>query len=59
MFFCIDIDECEVGADNCTQICNNTYGGFFCTCYGGYQIDSKNRTCEGINIVQKHFNCPL
>ena len=49
MFFCIDIDECELGAHDCTHICNNTDGRFFCTCYDGYQIDRDNRTCEGIN----------
>ena len=48
----IDIDECEVGTSNCTQICNNNDGGYSCTCYDGYQInDSDNRTCKGITII--------
>ena len=55
MFFCIDIDECEIGVHDCTQICNNTVGRFLCSCNDGYQIDSDNRTCECIYFI----NCPL
>ena len=48
----IDIDECGVGTNNCTEICNNTDGGFFCSCKDGYQIASDNRTCEGTYTVR-------
>ena len=47
----VDIDECEVGTSNCTQICTNEDVGFSCTCEGGYEIDSDNRTCKGIVVI--------
>ena len=47
----VDIDECEVGTSNCTQICRNKDGGFSCSCEGGYEIDSDNRTCKGIVVI--------
>ena len=47
----VDIDECEESTSNCTQICNNEDGGYSCTCNDGYQIDSDNRTCKGITVI--------
>ena len=47
----IDIDECDIGTSNCTQRCTNEDGGFFCTCKGGYQLDSDNKTCKGITVI--------
>lgn len=35
---CTDIDECEVEAQ-CQHHCNNTFGGFFCVCEEGYQLE--------------------
>ena len=36
-----DIDECEIGTDNCAvhATCNNSFSGFSCTCNPGYQGD--------------------
>ena len=47
----IDIDECEESTIYCNQMCNNSDGGYFCTCNDGYQIDSDNRTCKGITVI--------
>ena len=34
---CVDVDECSNPArNNCTQICNNTDGGFVCLCFPQY-----------------------
>ena len=34
-----------VGISGCTQICNNTSGGFTCSCNTGYELSSDNKTC--------------
>ena len=43
----LDINECEVGTDNChaDATCENTIGSFTCTCNTGYEGDGV--TCEG------------
>ncbi|XP_034018793.1 thrombomodulin-like [Thalassophryne amazonica] len=33
---CVDIDECLFGY--CDQRCQNTYGGYVCSCYPGYTL---------------------
>ena len=33
----IDVDECATPG-RCQHICSNIVGGFFCTCYEGYQL---------------------
>ncbi len=42
-----DIDECSAGLDNCDSNadCNNTVGGFECTCQHGYTGDGTY--CQG------------
>ena len=49
LFHCaiIDIDECEANQHNCTQLCNNIDGSYFCDCVAGYSLDSDNITCNG------------
>ena len=42
-----DIDECSNSTLNCTQLCNNTRGGYTCGCITGYKLASDNRTCFG------------
>ena len=43
----LDIDECSTGNHSChpDAICNNTDGGFDCTCKDGYEGDGT--TCAG------------
>ena len=44
---CVDIDECLMGLDNCDENarCNDTEGGFTCTCLDGFVGDGF--TCSG------------
>ncbi|XP_066276369.1 uncharacterized protein [Branchiostoma lanceolatum] len=43
---CTDIDECADDVSGCTQLCNNTDGGFQCDCYGGFYLNATNNvTC--------------
>ena len=36
-----DLDECSVGTHDCqgSSMCNNTYGGFNCTCLPGFRYN--------------------
>ncbi|KAF8568165.1 hypothetical protein P879_02081 [Paragonimus westermani] len=43
-----DIDECSATSDQrhqCSQICHNTPGSYYCACEAGYRLQSDNRTC--------------
>ena len=44
--FILDIDECSTGMNNCSSnaTCDNTQGGFNCSCNSGYQGDGI--TCQ-------------
>ena len=33
---CGDVDECQMGGGSCQYGCQNTYGGFSCTCPAGF-----------------------
>ena len=46
---CLDVDECEVGIDNCSPlaICTNNPGGFECECQEGYEGSGIN--CRDID----------
>lgn len=46
---CVDIDECERGTDDChvDAVCNNTPGGFTCSCKPGFSGDGS--TCTNID----------
>lgn len=35
---CVDIDECALGSSGCSHGCNNTAGGFKCTCPAGWGL---------------------
>ena len=48
-FQCLDINECDVGMDNCDEergICNNTDGSYTCSCELGFSGDGIN--CSGM-----------
>ena len=42
-----DIDECQLDTDGCQGGCNNTDGGFLCTCEEGLQLQADSVTCQG------------
>ncbi|KAK7092486.1 hypothetical protein V1264_008224 [Littorina saxatilis] len=52
---CIDHDECQDSV--CTQKCNNTEGGFICSCYNGFQLNSDQRTCNPCPSLQYGPEC--
>ncbi|KAM3614069.1 uncharacterized protein V6R79_009549 [Siganus canaliculatus] len=45
----IDVDEClnqDPGDESlCSQICVNSPGSYYCSCYAGYRLDFDYRTC--------------
>ena len=45
-----EIDECSKDTDNCTHVCVNTEGSYYCTCPSGYELKSDNNTCVGESI---------
>ncbi len=55
IFFNSDIDECLM-SNVCEQVCNNTEGGFFCTCKQGYQPTNTSH-CEGIYMTACMHAC--
>ncbi|KAK1355681.1 putative wall-associated receptor kinase-like protein 16 [Heracleum sosnowskyi] len=43
---CKDINECERQTDDCQHDCNNTQGGYDCSCRSGYySTDSDSKIC--------------
>ena len=47
LLFCSDIDECDLGTDDCTaeETCYNNEGGYTC-CGSGYDVDGSD--CVGM-----------
>ena len=46
---CTDINEClNWTRDRCQQVCMNTDGGFRCECNSGFQLNSDQSTCTGM-----------
>ena len=43
-----DINECNEKNGGCSQICNNTISGHFCSCFPGYSLTNDNITCIGM-----------
>ena len=46
-FFVPDINECEIDAIKCTQLCENRDGGYDCQCYPGFELGGDGFTCTG------------
>ena len=46
----MDNNECEGGANECEQLCENTPGSFTCACESGYTVDSDGVTCVGTSV---------
>ena len=45
-----DINECQVDPHVCSQVCNNTDGGYFCDCHSGYTLAEDSTSCIGTYI---------
>ena len=48
-----DINECQLKTDNCDNyaVCNNTPGGYNCTCKPGFtDVDGDGKKCTGVSI---------
>ena len=52
MFHQTDFDECAFQTSGCEQKCDNTEGGFTCSCSFGYELKADNITCNQSNF---HF----
>ncbi|WAR19223.1 MATN2-like protein [Mya arenaria] len=46
---CEDVNECNTGAHDCVHICNNTDGGYICSCDPGFSLNSNGNSCDDIN----------
>ncbi|KAF8561358.1 hypothetical protein P879_00953, partial [Paragonimus westermani] len=48
---CVDVNECQhsSGLGPCQFKCVNTYGGFYCECPQGYQLEPRTNTCKDID----------
>lgn len=52
LFECIDVDECALDVDDCSEnaACENISGGFSCVCSAGFEGDGK--TCLDVDECQ-------
>lgn len=46
-----DVDECTTLQSSCEQVCQNTVGGYNCTCDAGYTLNSDGLTCNGAYVT--------
>ncbi|KAH9488407.1 hypothetical protein Btru_062841 [Bulinus truncatus] len=54
---CVDINECTSGNKPCSQACQNTVGGFKCSCYDGFQLSSDGVSCTKCKSPYYGKNC--
>ena len=47
MYVPSDINECDQDNGGCSQICNNTFGSYKCSCKQGYTLDINGFNCSG------------
>ncbi|XP_025083996.1 fibrillin-2-like [Pomacea canaliculata] len=52
---CVDRDECRDKV--CDQVCNNTAGGFSCSCYDGFALNKDERTCSACPYLKYGPEC--
>ena len=43
----IDINECSSGMNNCSEVCVNTIGSYYCACNGSHVLNVDGITCRG------------
>jgi hypothetical protein len=46
---CVDVNECSTNNGGCAQNCQNTQGGFTCSCNTGFQLGSDGKSCNDVN----------
>ena len=46
---CLDVNECLLDNNGCSQFCNNTKGSYVCSCADGYQLEKDGHTCKVVN----------
>jgi len=47
--YCTDVNECAELEGVCRGgVCQNTFGGFTCTCPAGYELDFNKQICAGL-----------
>lgn len=51
----VDKDECGLGDDCCTQLCNNKPGGYSCGCRPGFVLNHDGCVCDGKLLKGYHF----
>ena len=60
--YCVDIDECSEGSDNChspSETCRNTFGNFTCDCNSGYRKGDSNVCVDIDECSDVHYTlCP-
>ncbi len=55
LYLMLDIDECSLKTDNCSEVCNNIEGGFTCGCYShGFEVVVSDQPCMGKLFVVLH-----
>ena len=45
---CLDVDECQLQQQPCSQLCVNTAGSYRCDCVTGYQLRPDGHTCKAL-----------
>jgi len=58
-----DVNECLEENGGCAELCNNTAGSFFCSCFQpGYEITENSINCTGMlikNTILSAVQLPL
>ena len=52
LLFLSDIDECTSDSAECSEVCVNTNGSFYCSCHEpGYKIAADGVNCTGMSYT--------